>query len=39
MALANIRERLQLQFDVEAKMQAAPAGATFEILIVMPCRK
>ncbi len=39
MALANIRERLMLQFDVEAKLEAKPVGAQFEIRITMPYRK
>jgi two-component system sensor histidine kinase AlgZ len=39
MALANIRERLLLQFDVEAKLDARPAGDLFEISITMPYRK
>jgi two-component system sensor histidine kinase AlgZ len=39
MALANIRERLLLQFDVEAKLEAHPAGGQFEIRITMPYRK
>ena len=39
MALANIRERLLLQFDVEARMDAAPAGEKFEIRITIPYRK
>jgi two-component system sensor histidine kinase AlgZ len=39
MALANIRERLLLQFDVEAKLDARPVGDQFEIRITMPYRK
>ncbi|MEI6300991.1 MAG: histidine kinase [Betaproteobacteria bacterium] len=39
MALANIRERLLLQFDVEARLEAHPAGDQFEIRITMPYRK
>ena len=39
MALANIRERLLLQFDVEARLEAQPVGDTFEIRITMPYRK
>jgi two-component system sensor histidine kinase AlgZ len=39
MALANIRERLLLQFDVEAKLDAQPVGDKFEIRIIMPYRK
>jgi two-component system sensor histidine kinase AlgZ len=39
MALANIRERLQLHFDVEAELTSAVNGANYEIDIVMPYRK
>ncbi len=39
MALANIRERLLLQFDVEARLEAAPSGDKFEIRITIPYRK
>lgn len=39
MALANIRERLLLQFDVEARLEAVPVGDIFEIRITMPYRK
>jgi two-component system sensor histidine kinase AlgZ len=38
MALANIRERLQLHFDVEASLDTRIADARFEIDIVMPYR-
>jgi two-component system sensor histidine kinase AlgZ len=39
MALANIRERLALHFDVEASLAAQVAGDRFEIRIVLPYRK
>jgi two-component system sensor histidine kinase AlgZ len=38
MALANIRERLQLHFDVEARLETHISDARFEIDIVMPYR-
>jgi two-component system sensor histidine kinase AlgZ len=38
MALANIRERLQLHFDVEARLETRVAGSRYEIDIVMPYR-
>ena len=39
MALANIRERLALQFDVEASLATEVAGDRFEIRIVLPYRR
>jgi len=36
MALANIRERLQLHFDAEAKLTTRAADGVFEAHIVMP---
>ncbi len=36
MALANIRERLQLHFDAEATMQASQADGVWEVRIVLP---
>jgi two-component system sensor histidine kinase AlgZ len=39
MALANIRERLLLHFDVEASLDTRVAGNRYEIGIVMPYRK
>ena len=39
MAMANIRERLLLQFDVGASMEAAPVGDKFEIRIIIPYMK
>jgi two-component system sensor histidine kinase AlgZ len=38
MALANIRERLQLHFDLEASLDTRVAGDRYEIGIVMPYR-
>jgi two-component system, LytTR family, sensor histidine kinase AlgZ len=38
MALANIRERLQLHFDVEARLDTRIAGERYEIDIVIPYR-
>ena len=39
MALANIRERLALHFDVEANLATAVAGEKFEIRIVLPYKR
>jgi len=39
MAVANIRERLQLHFDAEASLQTGIVGETYEVRIVMPYRK
>jgi two-component system sensor histidine kinase AlgZ len=39
MALANIRERLALHFDVEARLAAEVKGDKFEIRIVLPYRR
>jgi len=39
MALANIRERLALHFDVEAKLESGVQGENYEIAIVIPYRK
>ena len=39
MALANIRERLALHFDVEASLDTHVAGDQFEIRIVLPYRR
>jgi two-component system sensor histidine kinase AlgZ len=36
MALANIRERLQLHFDAEASMRSRVAGDTYEVTIRLP---
>ena len=39
MALANIRERLALHFDVEASLATEVEGDKFEIRIVLPYRR
>ncbi len=39
MALANIRERLALHFDVEASLATEVAGEKFEIRIVLPYKR
>jgi two-component system sensor histidine kinase AlgZ len=39
MALANIRERLALHFDVEASLETEVAGDKFEIRIVLPYKR
>jgi two-component system, LytTR family, sensor histidine kinase AlgZ len=39
MALANIRERLALHFDVEASLDTEIVGDKFEIRIVLPYRR
>jgi two-component system sensor histidine kinase AlgZ len=39
MALANIRERLVLHFDIEASLSAEVAGDKFEIRMVLPYRR
>ena len=39
MALANIRERLQLHFDVEASLEAGVDGERYRIDMIMPYRK
>jgi len=39
MALANIRERLLLHFDLEASLDTRVVGSRYEIVIVMPYRK
>ncbi|MBL0142297.1 MAG: histidine kinase [Betaproteobacteria bacterium] len=36
MALANIRERLQLHFDAEASMQSQVSDGTYEVIIRLP---
>jgi two-component system sensor histidine kinase AlgZ len=38
MALANIRERLALHFDAEAKLDAGVNGTNYEIGMIMPYR-
>ena len=39
MALANIRERLALHFDVDARLETEVVGDKFEIRIVLPYRR
>ena len=39
MALANIRERLALHFDVEAKLESGALGNRYEIRIELPYRR
>ena len=39
MALANIRERLELHFDLEAELHAADEGDRYHIDMVMPFRR
>ncbi len=39
MALANLRERLALHFDVEASLETEVVGDKFEIRIVLPYRR
>jgi two-component system sensor histidine kinase AlgZ len=36
MALANIRERLQLHFDAEASMASRVTGGSYEVTIRLP---
>ena len=36
MALANIRERLQLHFDAEASLLSRVEGATYEVVLRVP---
>jgi len=38
-ALGNIRERLQLHFDVEAQMESGVVGKSYEIHMQMPYRR
>ncbi len=35
-ALANIRERLMLHFDLDAQLKSEPMGAVYQVHIVMP---
>jgi two-component system sensor histidine kinase AlgZ len=37
MAIGNIRERLQLHFDVEATMDTQVSGGQYQLTITMPC--
>jgi len=36
MAIANIRERLQLHFDAEASMRSEVSGGRYSVVIRMP---
>ena len=39
MALANIRERLALHYDLEARLEAKEENGTYLVTMVLPCRK
>ena len=39
MALANIRERLALHYDLEARLEAKEENGSYRVLMVLPCRK
>lgn len=39
MALSNIRERLRLHFDVEARLSTHEAGGEFHVQVVMPLKR
>ncbi len=39
MALDNVRERLALLFDVEARLETRVVGATYTVRIVLPARR
>jgi two-component system sensor histidine kinase AlgZ len=38
MAIANIKERLQLHFDAEASLKAEVTGDTYVVTITLPLR-
>jgi two-component system sensor histidine kinase AlgZ len=38
-AVANIRERLALYYDLEARLEIDAGKQTFEVRIILPCRK
>jgi len=38
MALSNIRERLNLHFDAEARLSTHEAGGEFNVQVVMPLK-
>ena len=38
MALANIRERLALHYDLEARLEAKEENGIYKVLMVLPCR-
>lgn len=39
MALANIRERLNLYYDLEARLEIETTATTYEVRIALPCRR
>jgi len=39
MAVANIRERLALYYDLEARLEIDAGKQTYEVRIILPCRK
>lgn len=39
MALGNIRERLALYYDMEARMEHGPVGNDYQVRIELPCRR
>ena len=39
MALANIRERLALYYDLEARLETELADNRYEVHIVLPCQR
>jgi two-component system sensor histidine kinase AlgZ len=38
LALANIRERLALYYDLEARLEIAATGNSYQVSIILPCR-
>jgi two-component system sensor histidine kinase AlgZ len=38
-AVANIRERLALYYDLEARLEIDAGKQTYEVRIILPCRK
>ena len=38
MALANIRERLALHYDLEARLEAGESEGVYRVIMVLPCR-
>lgn len=39
MALGNIRERLALYYDMEARLEHGPVGTDYQVRIELPCRR
>lgn len=39
MALANIRERLALYYDLEARLDIREASESYEVSMILPCRR